>query len=199
MVIWHWEIVRPVFCIKNKAIPPINLAYRSGNSLEISMIFVCRTICTKINRCMEFEITQLRHETARTPTAPPAGPAADGRARKQVGAKKVPGYNKKGAGTALLRKAEKEIKEHPDTEELLIKKAPFGRLVKELTHNSTPQGTAPHRWQVHAVRKLQEEVEYFLSELSAEAQISAHHARRVTITTKELALAIRMRRLDVNG
>lgn len=50
----------------------------------------------------------------------------------------------------------------------------------------------PLRWRAIAVEALQHGSEDFLWD----AQIAAEHAKRITITPREMALAIRMRRLD---
>lgn len=151
---------------------------------------------------MQIEITQFPHEMARTPTPPAAGPASGGIARKRVGAKKVlvpPGSAKKAAVPTWLCNAEEEIKKYCETDKLLMSMVPLGRLVKEVAEGAEPSGVGLHRWQALAVRNIQKDAEYFLSELFADAELAARHAKRVTVTPKDFAVAIRMRRLDVNS
>lgn len=152
---------------------------------------------------MEIEITQLHVVMARTPTPATAGATNGGAAHKRLGAKKVlmpPRASKKASNPAWLRRAEEEIKNAREADKLLIPKAPFGRLVKEVAQDAVSKGViGQHRWQALGVQELQEQAEFFLSELFADAELAARHAKRVTVTPKDLALAIRMRRLDVNG
>lgn len=51
----------------------------------------------------------------------------------------------------------------------------------------------PLRWQVHAILALQEASEAFLVHLFEDANLCAIHAKRVTIQTKDIQLARRIR------
>lgn len=77
-------------------------------------------------------------------------------------------------GTVALR----EIRRYQKTTELLIRKLPFQRLVKEVA------GDAKHldlRFQSSAIQALQESAEDYLIHLFEDTNLCAIHARRVTI------------------
>ena len=88
-------------------------------------------------------------------------------------------------GTVALR----EIRRYQKSSELLIRKAPFQRLVKEIA-----QGLhADLRFQSTAVLALQEASEAYLVSLFEDTNLCAIHARRVTIMPKDIQLARRIR------
>jgi histone H3 len=91
-------------------------------------------------------------------------------------------------GTVAL----KEIRRYQKSTELLIRKAPFQRLVKELTEN-LPGARSEFRWQSSAMMALQEASESYLIDLYEAANLCAMHSRRVTIMPKDLLLARRIR------
>ncbi|GJN19672.1 hypothetical protein PR202_gb06972 [Eleusine coracana subsp. coracana] len=77
----------------------------------------------------------------------------------------------------------------PKGTELLIRKMPFQRLVREiaqLSHNDL-------RFQSHAVLALQEAAEAYLVGLFEDTNLCAVHAKRVTIMSKDVHLARRIR------
>lgn len=88
-------------------------------------------------------------------------------------------------GTVALR----EIRKYQRSSELLIRKLPFQRLVKEiaLTYRSSL------RFQSSAVLALQEAAESFLVTIFEETNLIAIHAHRVTIMAKDIVLAMRIR------
>ncbi|GJM91002.1 hypothetical protein PR202_ga07336 [Eleusine coracana subsp. coracana] len=88
-------------------------------------------------------------------------------------------------GTIALR----EIRKYQKGTELLIRKMPFQRLVREiaqLSHNDL-------RFQSHAVLALQEAAEAYLVGLFQDTNLCAVHAKRVTIMSKDVHLARRIR------
>jgi histone H3 len=87
-------------------------------------------------------------------------------------------------GTLALR----EIRRYQATTELLIRKLPFQRLVREIG-----QEFGQFRWQSQAVGALQEAAEAYLVGLFADTNLCALHAKRVTIMPKDLQLARRIR------
>jgi len=87
-------------------------------------------------------------------------------------------------------KALKEIRFYQRNTELLIRKLPFSRLVKEV------QGyfyRKEYRWQASAILALQEAAEAHLVGLFEDANLCTIHAKRVTIMPKDLQLARRIR------
>ncbi|KAF1974510.1 histone-fold-containing protein [Bimuria novae-zelandiae CBS 107.79] len=91
-------------------------------------------------------------------------------------------------GTVAL----KEIRKYQKTTELLLLRAPFQRLVREICQNVTLED-GPNRWQSQAVAALQEATEAFLVSLFHDANLCAIHAKRVTIQQKDIQLARRLR------
>ena len=93
-------------------------------------------------------------------------------------------------GTAALR----EIRKYQKSTDLLIRKYPFQRLVREISQKIKPD----FRYQSLAVLALQvrffEEVsEAYLVRLFEDTNRCALHANRVTITVKDMQLARRIR------
>ena len=88
-------------------------------------------------------------------------------------------------GTVALR----EIRRYQKTTDLLIKKAPFQRLVREVAQDFKTD----LRFQTSAVMALQEASEAFLVGLFEDTNLCAIHARRVTIMPKDMQLARRIR------
>eukprot|EP01083_Nonionella_stella_P042623 115067_1 len=91
-------------------------------------------------------------------------------------------------GTVALR----EIRRFQKTTELLIRKAPFSRLVREVSLNFTRHNSAL-RFTASAMLALQEAVEYYIVGLMEDANLCAIHAKRVTIMPRDLQLARRIR------
>ena len=90
-------------------------------------------------------------------------------------------------GTLALR----EIRKYQKTTDLLIKKAPFIRLVKEILHGKL--GKTEIRMQHIAAEALQEAAEYYITNLFDDANLCALHAKRITLQPKDIQLAMRIR------
>eukprot|EP01053_Blabericola_migrator_P010118 Blabericola_migrator_1__10117@NODE_5625_length_716_cov_1173_408320_g3667_i0_p2_GENE_NODE_5625_length_716_cov_1173_408320_g3667_i0NODE_5625_length_716_cov_1173_408320_g3667_i0_p2_ORF_typecomplete_len140_score31_37Histone/PF00125_24/3_3e46CENPT_C/PF15511_6/3_3e03CENPT_C/PF15511_6/0_00046PAF/PF15715_5/0_00066CENPS/PF15630_6/1_1e04CENPS/PF15630_6/0_00076Bromo_TP/PF07524_13/0_0017TFIID31kDa/PF02291_15/1_1e02TFIID31kDa/PF02291_15/0_65CBFD_NFYB_HMF/PF00808_23/7_4e03CBFD_NFYB_HMF/PF00808_23/0_19_NODE_56 len=88
-------------------------------------------------------------------------------------------------GTVALR----EIRRYQKSTELLIRKLPFQRLVKEVAG----EFKAELRFQSSAVMALQEASEAYLVGLFEDTNLCAIHAKRVTIMPKDILLARRIR------
>ena len=89
-------------------------------------------------------------------------------------------------GTVALR----EIRRYQKSTELLIRKLPFQRLVRELAQDL---GKINVRFQSGAIMALQEASEAYLVGLLEDANLCAVHAKRVTIMPKDIQLARRIR------
>jgi len=89
-------------------------------------------------------------------------------------------------GTVALR----EIRKYQKSTELLIRKLPFQRLVREIITNNL---NLELRVQSTAILCLQEAAEAYLVSLFEDTNLCALHAKRVTIMTKDMALARRIR------
>ena len=97
-------------------------------------------------------------------------------------------------GTVALR----EIRKYQKSTELLIRKLPFQRLVREIAQtmgqdNPTYLSPGGYRFQCAAFVALQEAAEAYVVGLFEDTQISAIHAKRVSIMPKDIQLARRLR------
>ncbi|ABN64433.1 histone H3 variant [Scheffersomyces stipitis CBS 6054] len=91
-------------------------------------------------------------------------------------------------GTVALR----EIRQYQKNTDLLIRKLPFARLVKEVAEDYIGADYGI-RWQSNAVLALQEACEAYLVHLLEDTNLCAIHAKRVTIMQKDIQLARRIR------
>merc|ERR1712091_995 len=90
-----------------------------------------------------------------------------------------------GPGTVALR----EIRRYQKSTELLLRKLPFQRLVREIAQDFKTD----LRFQSSAVSALQEASEAYLVGLFEDTNLCAIHAKRVTIMPKDIQLARRIR------
>ena len=88
-------------------------------------------------------------------------------------------------GTVALR----EIRKFQKSTDLLIRKLPFQRLVRDIAQ----QYKSDLRFQSQAVLALQEASEAYLVGLFEDTNLCAIHAKRVTIMSKDMILAKRIR------
>ncbi|KAI0773444.1 histone-fold-containing protein, partial [Irpex lacteus] len=96
-------------------------------------------------------------------------------------------------GTVALR----EIRKYQKSTDLLIRKLPFSRIVREIAMDMTTDmndyGDAGLRWQSSAILALQEATEAYLVHLFEDTNLCAIHAKRVTIMQRDMQLARRIR------
>ena len=88
-------------------------------------------------------------------------------------------------GTVALR----EIRKYQKGTDLLIRKLPFQRLVKQISQDYK----ADLKFQAAAILALQEASEAYLVGLFEDTNLCAIHAKRVTIMQKDIQLARRIR------
>merc|ERR1711890_171683 len=88
-------------------------------------------------------------------------------------------------GTVALR----EIRRFQKSTELLVRKLPFQRLVREIANDFKTD----LRFQSSAVLALQEAAEAYMVGLFEDTNLCAIHAKRVTIMPKDMQLARRIR------
>ena len=88
-------------------------------------------------------------------------------------------------GTVALR----EIRRYQKSTDLLIRKLPFQRFVKEIAQDFK----SDLRYQASSVLALQEAAEAYLVGLFEDTNLCAIHAKRVTIMPKDIQLARRIR------
>uniref|UniRef100_A0A452RNQ9 Core Histone H2A/H2B/H3 domain-containing protein n=2 Tax=Laurasiatheria TaxID=314145 RepID=A0A452RNQ9_URSAM len=137
----------------------------------------------------EFSVMARTKQTARKSTGgkAPRKQLATKAARKSApatgGVKKPHRYR---PGTVALR----EIRRYQKSTELLIRKLPFQRLVREIIAQDFKTDL---RFQSSAVMALQEACEAYLVGLFEDTNLCAIHAKRVTIMPKDIQLARRIR------
>ncbi|OBS57546.1 hypothetical protein A6R68_11330 [Neotoma lepida] len=140
------------------------------------------------NLCYWFLTMARTKQTARKSTGgkAPRKQLATKAARKSApatgGVKKPHRYR---PGTVALR----EIRRYQKSTELLIRKLPFQRLVREIAQDFKTD----LRFQSSAVMALQEACEAYLVGLFEDTNLCAIHAKRVTIMPKDIQLARRIR------
>lgn len=102
----------------------------------------------------------------------------------QTGAKK-PRFK---TGTVALR----EVRRYQKSTELLMRKLPFQRFVKNIVHAQK----ADMRFQSAAMAALHEAVEAHLVSVFEDAHACATHANRVTVMLKDINLVSKLRGLE---
>ena len=90
-------------------------------------------------------------------------------------------------GTVALR----EIRKYQKSTELLIRKLPFQRLVREVVYTIYP--TRTHRFTPDALLALHEASEDFLVRMFHQVNEIAIHGKRVTVFPKDIQLWRRLR------
>ena len=83
----------------------------------------------------------------------------------------------------------KEIRKYQKSAELLIKRLPFQRLVREVAQDFKTD----MRFQAAALNALQEAAEAYIVSLFEDTNLCAIHAKRVTILPKDIQLARKLR------
>jgi histone H3 len=106
-------------------------------------------------------------------------------AAAKTGGIKKPRYYRPRSGM----KAIKEIRKFQKSTQLLLKKVPFQRLVREISQ----QLRFGLRFQPDALLALQESAESFIVGLFDDINLCAIHAKRVTVMPKDMHLALRIR------
>ena len=121
---------------------------------------------------------------------------AAARMAKKGGQKAPKGGVKKRYRYRLGTVALKQIRQYQKSTELLIRKLPFQRLVREIASDSEVIKSplcGKVRFQSAAIMALQEATEAYLVGLFEDSNQCAIHARRVTIMPKDIQLARRIR------
>ena len=137
-----------------------------------------------------------RYKQSRTRRSSGGG-AVIGRGR-QGGLADSHSHRRTGTGAATKRKrrmrpgerAIREIRQYQSSTDLLLRRLPFARLVREIQMSMSK---IPYRWQGTALLALQEAAEAHLVGLFEDCMLCAAHAKRVTIMPKDMQLARRIR------
>mmetsp|Transcript_37345 Transcript_37345/g.62847 ORF Transcript_37345/g.62847 Transcript_37345/m.62847 type:complete len:150 (+) Transcript_37345:150-599(+) len=90
-------------------------------------------------------------------------------------------------GTVALR----EIRKYQKSTNLLINKAPFYRVVREIFQVTT--STMVARFQRGALEAIQTAAESYMTGLFEDANLCAIHSKRVTVMAKDIQLSRRIR------
>ncbi|XP_036129653.1 histone H3-like [Molossus molossus] len=150
---------------------PTSVRLRSGETRVVFPIAMART-----------KQTARKSTGGKAPRKQLATKAARKSAPATGGVKKPHRYR---PGTVALR----EIRRYQKSTELLIRKLPFQRLVREIAQDFKTD----LRFQSSAVMALQEASEAYLVGLFEDTNLCAIHAKRVTIMPKDIQLARRIR------
>ena len=94
-------------------------------------------------------------------------------------------------GTVALR----EIRRYQKSTELLLRKAPFARFVREVCQDRKKD----MRWQSTGLLAMQEASESYLVGAFEDSNLAAIHAKRVTVMPKDIQLVRRIRNEITNG
>jgi len=155
------------------------------------------------SRCVAL-ITMRRSATPPSPIIPPVSMTTKQTARKSTGGKAprkqlaTKAARKSAPSTGGVKKphryrpgtvALREIRRYQKSTELLIRKLPFQRLVREIAQDFKTD----LRFQSAAIGALQEASEAYLVGLFEDTNLCAIHAKRVTIMPKDIQLARRIR------
>jgi histone H3 len=157
---------------------------RRGPVLKLELV----VFQTHFYNLLELSIMARTKQTARKSTGgkAPRKQLATKAARKSApatgGVKKPHRYR---PGTVALR----EIRRYQKSTDLLIRKLPFQRLVREIAQDFKND----LRFQGTAILALQEASESYLVSLFEDTNLCAIHAKRVTIMPKDIQLARRIR------
>merc|ERR1712106_615528 len=117
-------------------------------------------------------------------TYPRAGQSTTTQSRHIMARKKTP---------PRKSKVNAEIMRLQKSTDLLIRKAPFIRIVKEITRAVGVE----FRWQSLGVQALQEAAEAYLVALYEQSYLCALHSKRVTLMPKDVQLCQRIRQMNL--
>jgi histone H3 len=157
--------------------PHRKLATYSINSIKQHLLHITTTVAMARTKQ-----TARKSTGGKAPRKQLASKAARKSAPSTGGVKKPHRYK---PGTVALR----EIRRYQKSTELLIRKLPFQRLVREIAQDFK----SDLRFQSSAIGALQESVESYLVSLFEDTNLCAIHAKRVTIQSKDIQLARRLR------
>lgn len=175
----HWLPSQPTNQLRSRSFPPPTAwprAFKSGYPHFWRLIRRPTLIMARTKQ------TARKSTGGKAPRKQLATKAARKSAPATGGVKKPHRYR---PGTVALR----EIRRYQKSTELLIRKLPFQRLVREIAQDFKTD----LRFQSSAVMALQEASEAYLVGLFEDTNLCAIHAKRVTIMPKDIQLARRIR------
>ncbi|KAI1381428.1 histone-fold-containing protein [Hypoxylon crocopeplum] len=163
------------------SLPP-STAKSSINNTNFHQLFYHQYNAKQSTTMARTKQTARKSTGGKAPRKQLASKAARKSAPSTGGVKKPHRYK---PGTVALR----EIRRYQKSTELLIRKLPFQRLVREIAQDFK----SDLRFQSSAIGALQESVESYLVSLFEDTNLCAIHAKRVTIQSKDIQLARRLR------
>ncbi|XP_076862395.1 histone H3-like centromeric protein A isoform X2 [Brachyhypopomus gauderio] len=123
--------------------------------------------------------------------SPPRPPVSTSRTRRISGPSEASPKKKRRFRPGM--RALMEIRKYQKSTDLLLRKGPFSRLVREVCQMFSRENMM---WQVYALMALQEAAEAFLVRLFSDANLCAIHAKRVTLFPRDIQLARRIRGVE---
>ena len=98
-------------------------------------------------------------------------------------------------GQPRISRALDEIRKYQQSTDLLIRRLPFARLVREVSSMYSDKSKSKYasKWQVRALEALQSAAETYLVHVFEDANLCAIHGKRVTLMVKDIQLARRIR------
>ena len=163
--------------------PTLSYKYQAARSQNHQLSFEFQIVhIVKRRKMARTKQTARKSTGGKAPRKQLATKAARKSAPATGGVKKPHRYR---PGTVALR----EIRRYQKSTELLIRKLPFQRLVREIAQDFKTD----LRFQSSAVMALQEASEAYLVGLFEDTNLCAIHAKRVTIMPKDIQLARRIR------
>ncbi len=154
------------------------------------------TLIEVCEQCAMLKVTQYHFKVAMARTKQTARRSTGGKApRKALATKAARNFHPTSGGVKKPHRyrpgtvALREIRKYQKSTELLLRKRPFQRLVREIAMEIK----SDLRFQSTAVMALQEASEAYLVTLFEETNLCAIHAKRVTIMPKDMQLARRIR------
>lgn len=84
----------------------------------------------------------------------------------------------------------REIRQYQKSTELLLRRMPFARLVREIQSEYT---TTTYKWAGTALLALQEASEAYLVKLFEDSYLCALHGKRTTLMVRDIQLTRRIR------
>ena len=167
-------------------VPKDSLYFRERNNMARTKKMARKSIgkCARNQLAMNLPRKTLSQEQARKNAAKAAAAAQKnlGNPPRMGGLKRPMRYR---PGTVALR----EIHHYQKSMELLIRKLPFNRLIREIAQDFKTD----LQFQAAAIGALQEAAEAYLVGLFDDTNLCAIHAKRVTIMPKDIQLARRIR------
>lgn len=122
-------------------------------------------------------------------------------AKQPRGGRATIGLSKKSSSGGSIKRqrlrpgerAIREIRRYQRSTDLLIRKLPFQRLVRQIVEDDSDLSRMKLRFQGTAMLALQEASEAYLVGVFEDANDCALHAKRVTVMPKDMQLAMRIR------